>query len=67
VVELLNTLPGVGGTAVGVNVNTAGAVFPGSDFVPLPIFGTTPKGKGDFGGAFAGANSDGFELAPPIS
>jgi hypothetical protein len=41
VVESLNTLPGVGGAAglVGGNANRLGAVFPGSDFVPLLLSG----------------------------
>jgi hypothetical protein len=48
-------------------VNTAGGAFPGSDFVPLPASDAAPKENKGFGGAFAGANGDGFESAPPIS
>lgn len=71
-VESLNTLPGVGGTAAGANLNSA--VFPGSDFVPLPVSGTAKEKKGLGAGMFAVANGDDFKLevsvpwafAPPL-
>lgn len=64
--ESLNTLPGVGGTAEGVepdapNVNGAGA-FSVSDF-GFPVPGTAPKEKRGFG---AGCAND-IDLALPVS
>jgi hypothetical protein len=60
VVESLNTPPGVGGAGlVGVNINGPGAVFPGSEFVPLLLSGAGLNENND---PFV-ANGDGFVLA----
>jgi len=74
----LNTLPGVGGTAAGVelaglvlNVNTE-APFPGSGgFVPLLASGPALKEKRGFAVVLAGPNAGGFPLwacfPPPVT
>lgn len=68
----LNTLPGVGGTAVGVelaglglNVN-AEALFPGSCFVALVMSGPAPPNeKMDFVfDVLAAENGEGFTVPP---